>query len=173
MKAMSSGYETIAEKIIGCFSNNYALAHFEPGVSLKHIPWWGAMTLHYFHHFGFKYFEVVLHDARCIPVFYEARKLNVRQTLQKWCYFKKVVCAKKCYWEEKLEGCVILTSLSQTWIHEIAWSFVHGHQLHFVLNCVFLLQAAYSSSKSMLFYHTTVCGCRLPACSTFVQPPII
>ena len=88
MKAVSSGYETIAEKAIGCYSNNYALAHFEPGVSLKHIPWWGAMTLHYFHHFGFKYFKVVLHDARCIPVFYEARKLNVRQTLQKWCYFE-------------------------------------------------------------------------------------
>ena len=129
MKAMSYGYEIIAEKIIGCFSNNYALAHFEPGVSLKHIPWWGAMTLHYFHYFGFEYYEVVLHDAKCIPVFCEARKLNVRQTLQNWCYFKKVVCAKKCYWEEKLEGCVILTSLSQTWIHRKAWSFVHGHQL--------------------------------------------
>ena len=42
---------------------------------------------------------------------------------------KKIVCAKLRYWEEKLEGYVILTSLSKTWIQEIAWSFVHSHQL--------------------------------------------
>ena len=62
------------------------------------------MTPHYFQNFGFKYFDVVLHNARCIPVFYKARKLNVRQTLQKWCYFEKVVCAEKCYLGRKDGG---------------------------------------------------------------------
>ena len=38
MKAMSSGYAIIAEKEIGFYSINYAFAHFEPGVSLKHSP---------------------------------------------------------------------------------------------------------------------------------------
>ena len=58
-----------------------------------------------------------------------SKKIECTANLAKMVLFQKSGMRQKVLLRRKVEGCVILTSLSQTWIHEIAWSFVQSHQL--------------------------------------------
>ena len=86
-----------------------------------------------------------------------SKKIECTANLAKMVLFQKSSMRQKVLLRRKVRGVrhsdVIISDVD-TWNSLIfcAWSSI---RLHFVFNCSFLLQALYSSSKSIVFDHTT------------------